>query len=126
MPIGVYKRTEQMKKNIGLASKGRTPWNKGKKVKECGPLHPRWTGGRRKHSAGYVEAYAPGHPSSVRNFVLEHRLIMEKQIGRYLHTWEIVHHVNGIKTDNRIENLELTNRVEHARLHKEQEYANKR
>lgn len=82
---------------------------------------PRWKGGVRRvgHMRKYIGIYNPDHPyCTVEGYVLEHRLVMEKHIGRYLKPEEMVHHRNGIKHDNRIENLELmSNRKEHARAH---------
>lgn len=73
---------------------------------------PRWKGGKRYNDAGYVEIrLQPDDPyysmQSVRHYVLEHRLVMAKYLGRCLLPWEVVHHINGIKDDNRIENLKL-------------------
>lgn len=57
---------------------------------------------------GYVSAYAPGHPNANKaNRLPKHRLIMSDFLGRPLRANENVHHINGVKTDNRIENLEL-------------------
>jgi len=69
-------------------------------------------GGRvTKHGYIYVKVY-PGHPfyESMANslgYIAEHRLVMAEHLGRPLLSTEVVHHKNGIKTDNRIENLEL-------------------
>lgn len=73
-----------------------------------GSNNPKWRGGRRKDPDGYIQVYAPDHPyCNVRKEVAEHRLVMERMIGRLLDPSEIVHHINGIKDDNRPENLEL-------------------
>lgn len=79
-----------------------------------GENHRWWKGGKKKDSQGYIYIWKPNHPFS-KKYIAEHRLAMEKHLGRYLKKDEIVHHINGVRTDNRIENLELTNIKKHAR-----------
>ncbi len=84
-----------------------------------GARNPRWNGGVRQGKDGYryITVY-PDHPfiamagkaekhGKHRYYIAEHRLVMAQDIGRPLDVWELVHHLNGIKDDNRIENLEL-------------------
>lgn len=72
-----------------------------------GNFHPSWRGGR-KICEGYIRIWCPTHPhADITGYVFEHRLIMECHIGRPLLLTEVVHHINGIPTDNRIENLML-------------------
>jgi hypothetical protein len=66
-----------------------------------------WLGGKRTQY-GYVLIKRRGHPNATKDgYVMEHRLKMSDKIGRPLENWELVHHKNGIRNDNRIENLEL-------------------
>lgn len=72
-----------------------------------GEIHHAWNGGQTKSRHGYVMLRIPDHPAQQNCYVQEHRVVMEKMIGRYLEKNETVHHKNGIRTDNRPENLEL-------------------
>jgi hypothetical protein len=67
-----------------------------------------WTGGRLRTRDGYCRITLKGHPrADVRGYVFEHLLVMQNFLGRVVEKNETVHHKNGIKDDNRIENLEL-------------------
>lgn len=78
--------------------------------------------GRRMHAgrngATYVQAWVPeGYPGRPKNgWIMEHRKVMQEHLGRALYPWEIVHHRNGVKTDNRPKNLEVVTRARHAGL----------
>ena len=86
----------------------RSPATEFKKGQHMGVNAWNWKGGRNRIHGGYIGILIPEHPRAIKSgYVLEHRLVMEKHIGRYLESHEIVHHINGIKDDNRIENLEL-------------------
>lgn len=79
----------------------------------------KWKGGRSVDLRGYVAIYVePDDPMHImcrngRNSVDEHRLVMARHIGRPLLSYEVVHHKNGVKGDNRIENLELMTASDH-------------
>jgi hypothetical protein len=76
---------------------------------EAGTSNGNWRGGSVKHRAGYVLRRVPSHPKAktANGYILEHVLVMEELLGRYLVAGENVHHRNGVKDDNRPENLEL-------------------
>ena len=90
-----------------------------------GPLASGWKGGRfTTKRDGYIHVYQPEHPNARKSgngsggYVLEHRLVMEKAVGRYLNADEDVNHINGDKKDNRIENLRLVRHHAHYEEHR--------
>jgi len=83
-------------------------------------------GRKRLASNGYTEIYMPGHPlCDTKGRVLEHRLIIFNKIKRPLTFNDVVHHINGIRSDNRPENLVLLTRGIHNSHHKPEEAANR-
>ena len=97
------KRSDATKKKLSRIVKARG-WK--------GNKHPCWKGGRWKHGSGYVCLQVG------KKQMLEHRYIMEQTLGRKLMSEERVHHINGNKSDNRIENLLLLpNESAHWYLH---------
>jgi ADP-ribosylglycohydrolase len=90
------------------------------KVKSCGcqlrasararrgEKHPRWKGGRREDKNGYITIRCYDYPGATGSVsVYEHQAVMAKHLGRPIMIDESIHHRNGIRNDNRLENLEL-------------------
>jgi hypothetical protein len=72
-------------------------------------------GARIKRHDGYIQIYYPTHPdASKQGFILEHRLVAEKKYGRRILRSEHVHHINGVRDDNRPENVEVIDPSTHA------------
>jgi len=104
-----------------------------KSEQAAGDLNPNWRGGRSLRHDGYVYARAADHPYAGPNgYVLEHRLVMEAWLRendpssaflitlgmqRYLAPALVVHHRDGDRTNNAIENLECMTGDQHKRHH---------
>jgi hypothetical protein len=107
-----------------VEGKGRKP--RSQRCLKCLPQlrkgtgNPNWKGGRIKVD-GYIEIKLLPDDfffsmALKDRYVLEHRLVMAKSLGRCLQRWEIVHHKNGIRDDNRIENLQLVTDDRHKQI----------
>jgi len=104
------KFSKEWRENMSKAGKGKRAGNKSWN----------WKGGIKKHySQGYILLHKADHPYCQKGYyVLRSRFTMEKHIGRYLTSKEVVHHINGIVDDDRIENLMLfKNQSEHISFH---------
>lgn len=89
--------SKETREKISKGRKGISPIGK----------HERFQG-RRNRADGYLQIYKADHPfSNAEGYVMEHRLVMERHIGRFLTPKEVVHHINRKRNDNRPENLYL-------------------
>jgi deoxyuridine 5'-triphosphate nucleotidohydrolase len=83
-----------------------------------GPNNPLFKTGERVSVHGYRLIYKPDHPNANYNgYIREHRFIVSENIGRPLRDDEHVHHKDGNKLNNHIDNLEIVTKSEHTRLH---------
>jgi len=90
--------------------------------KRSGKNHPQWKGGRLQHKSGYIKIWLSPENlfysmTDCKGYLFEHRLVMAQHLNRCLQSWEIINHKNGVKNDNRLENLELTTQSKHLRQH---------
>lgn len=85
-------------------------------ISKRGEHHPNWKGGKTTDENGYVSVWTEESNKGI-NRVKEHRLVMEKHLGRKLRSDEIVHHKDHNPSNNDISNLEIMTRAEHSRLH---------
>jgi hypothetical protein len=116
------KWTDEMRGRVSRKMSGKNNPNygkpspmRGKKRPEMwGSNHPLYKGGYT-NKIGYREIMVGGER------YLEHRYVMEQEIGRKLTEEEIVHHINGDKLDNRLENLQITNRADHIEMHRKEQ-----
>lgn len=74
---------------------------------KVGPANHRWRGGRIRLKDGYIRVYVGPRGDGIvaTQYIHEHRKVMQDQLGRPLRNNEFVHHLNGIRDDNRLENL---------------------
>jgi hypothetical protein len=110
-------------KRVGQSRKGASLSDDTKRkmsdAKRCRYVNPSAYGGHsKKRRDGYIRVYLPSHPHCSKDgYVMEHRLVMEAHLGRYLKEGEVVHHINHNRKDNRLENLLVMTREEHTQLH---------
>ena len=118
-------QTEHSKQISSETHKGKTVGaSTRKKISDARTL--RGIGHKKKRSDGYISIYFPSHPkSSSDGYIMEHVLMMECFIGRWLNDDEVVHHKNGDRADNRKENLELMTASDHMSFHMKERMRNR-
>lgn len=101
---GVHKDKEALSKIMSVSNSGANSGN--------------FKGYVARSQQGYILRYVPDHPNAnFRGYIGEHRLVAEKNLGFVLPKSFVVHHINGVKDDNRIENLAVMTIGAHSALH---------
>lgn len=90
------------------------------RIHKTGKKHFSWKGGTKRDGGDYLKTMTKGHPhADDRGYVFQHRLVMERAIGRRLALEEVVHHIDGNGFNNKLSNLMLfSNTTEHMSFHK--------
>lgn len=116
--------SEEIRRKLSEAAKGRS-WSDETRKKQVYAHRTSGIWAKKKRSDGYFAVYFPDHPNANNDgYIMEHILVMECLIGRWIKDNEVVHHVNGDKGDNRAENLMLMTKEEHARYHMKKRWEN--
>lgn len=130
MPLPLPSRRRMLNGSGGILQHGRhsrsrrdhtmgktaIPYVNGKRTRERNSF---WRGGKHISSHGYIKILVGQghHLSDSKGYAYEHRIVAEKLLSRKLLKGEIVHHRNGIATDNRPENLEVVPSMHHHKIH---------
>ena len=112
-PLAIYKKAYKMglRKTAEIEFINRSNARKGEKC-------PNWKGGAKITCSGYRQILRPDHPRADSNgYVMEHVWIWEQTTGVSVPANCCIHHINGDKTDNRIQNLCMMHRTAHTQLH---------
>lgn len=117
-----HKHSEETRKKISKALK-KNSYLKGKK----GSQSPKWKGGEMIFQ-GYILIYAPNHEgSNKKGYIKRANLVWYEKTNEIIKLPYFLHHINGIKTDDKFENLEKVNRSEHMKIeHKNKDYCKMR
>lgn len=102
-PMSGKHHSKSAKQKIGNAQRGINNWN--------------WKNGHTKHSSGYILILVGRRLNKKSKYEFEHRLIMEKHLGRKIKFNEEIHHFDGNPSNNRIENLVLLKKSQHRSIH---------